>query len=90
MFCGECKPACRGSRWAFEFSSYSFFAALCIWIKRASLPVRERVWQRLATDLKPLHPAEMTRVIEFDALPNCFDDFIAGRAKGRTVVRIAS
>ena len=56
----------------------------------ASLPVRQRVWQRLATDLNPRHLAEMTRVIAFDALPNCFDDFIAGRAKGRTVVQIAS
>ena len=56
----------------------------------ASMPVRQRVWHRLATDLKPLHLAEMTRLIEFDALPNCFDDFIAGRAKGRTVVRIGA
>lgn len=56
----------------------------------AAMPVRQRVWQRLATDLKPLHLAEMTRIIELDALPNCFDDFIAGRAKGRTVVRIGA
>jgi acrylyl-CoA reductase (NADPH) len=56
----------------------------------ASMAIRHRVWQRLATDLKPIHLAEMTRVIDFDALPNCFDDFIAGRAKGRTVVRIGA
>jgi len=55
----------------------------------AAMPVRQRAWQRLATDLKPAHLGEMTRVIDFDALPHCFDDFIAGRAKGRTVVRIA-
>ncbi len=53
-------------------------------------PIRHHAWQRLASDLKPLHLAEMTRVIDFDALPNCFDDFIAGRAKGRTVVKIAA
>ncbi len=56
----------------------------------ASLSVRERVWHRLATDLKPLHLAAMTRIVELDALSNCFDDFIAGRAKGRTVVQIAN
>jgi alcohol dehydrogenase len=55
----------------------------------APMPIRQRAWLRLASDLKPLHLAEMTRVIDFDALPNCFDDFIAGRATGRTVVKIA-
>ncbi len=52
-------------------------------------PTRQRVWDRLATDLKPQHLAAVTRTIGFDALPDAFDDFIAGRVKGRTVVRIA-
>ncbi len=56
----------------------------------AAMPVRQRAWQRLASDLKPAHLAEMTRVIDFDALPNAFSDFIAGHAKGRTVVRIGA
>ena len=51
-------------------------------------PTRQRVWDRLATDLKPRHLAAVTRTIAFDALPDAFDDFIAGRVKGRTVVRI--
>ncbi|ATE59112.1 oxidoreductase [Thauera sinica] len=51
-------------------------------------PTRQRVWDRLATDLKPGHLAAVTRTIGFDALPGAFDDFIAGRVKGRTVVRI--
>jgi alcohol dehydrogenase len=53
-------------------------------------PTRQRVWERLATDLKPRHLAAVTRVIDFDALPGCFDDFIARRVKGRTVVRIGA
>ncbi|HEU0203827.1 MAG TPA: oxidoreductase [Burkholderiaceae bacterium] len=52
-------------------------------------PTRQRVWDRLGADLKPRHLAELTRKIEFDALPHAFDDFIHGRVKGRTVVRIA-
>jgi acrylyl-CoA reductase (NADPH) len=32
----------------------------------------------------------MTRTIDFDALPGAFDDFIHGRVKGRTVVRIGA
>ena len=51
-------------------------------------PTRQRVWDRLATDLKPRQLAAVTRTIGFDALPTAFDDFIHGRVKGRTVVRI--
>lgn len=53
-------------------------------------PTRQRVWDRLATDLKPRHLAEVTRTIAFDELPAAFDDFIHGRVKGRTVVRIGA
>ncbi|ENO89789.1 oxidoreductase [Thauera linaloolentis] len=53
-------------------------------------PTRRRVWERLATDLKPRHLAAVTRTIDFDALPGAFDDFIHGRVKGRTVVRIGA
>lgn len=51
-------------------------------------PVRGRIWERLATDLKPRHLAAVTRSIAFDELPSAFEDFVAGRARGRTVVRI--
>lgn len=53
-------------------------------------PTRQRVWERLATDLKPSHLAEVTRSIDLDALPTAFGDFIAGKVKGRTVVRIGA
>lgn len=51
-------------------------------------PTRQRVWDRLATDLKPRRLAEVTRIIDFDALPGAFPAFIDGQVKGRTVVRI--
>lgn len=50
--------------------------------------VRERVWQRLATDLRPRHLAAIARVVPFDELPQAIDTVINGRARGRTVVRI--
>ena len=53
-----------------------------------SFPTRQRVWDRLATDLRPTHLLEITRTIELDALPEAFDDFVQGRVKGRTVVKI--
>lgn len=52
-------------------------------------PTRQRVWDRLATDLKPRHLAAVTRTITFDELPGAFDAFIQGTVKGRTVVRVA-
>ncbi|WP_374669564.1 oxidoreductase [Ramlibacter sp.] len=51
-------------------------------------PTRQRVWDRLATDLKPSTLHSMTRTVAFDDLAPVFDDFVAGRIKGRTVVRI--
>lgn len=53
-------------------------------------PMRQRVWDRLATDLKPRHLAAVTRTIAFDDLPGAFEAFIRGQVKGRTVVRIGA
>lgn len=52
-------------------------------------PYRSGVWQRLASDLRPPHLAAMSRSISFDELPAAFEQYIAGRAKGRVVVEIA-
>jgi NADPH2:quinone reductase len=55
------------------------------------LEVRDRAWQRLGTDLKPRHLDEIvTRTIDFNELPSAFDDYLAGRVTGRTVVRIGT
>lgn len=51
-------------------------------------PKRQQVWDRLATDLWPKALPGLTRVIEFDALSGVFEEFLQGRVKGRTVVRI--
>lgn len=53
-------------------------------------PIRSRVWARLATDLNPRHLHEVTKTIDFAALPAAFTDYIEGRVKGRTVVRIGA
>ena len=51
--------------------------------------LRARIWQRLGTDLKPRHLAQIARVIPFDELPRAIDAVIQGQARGRTIVRIA-
>ncbi|HWS13563.1 MAG TPA: oxidoreductase [Rhodocyclaceae bacterium] len=54
-----------------------------------AMPLRRRVWERLAGDLRPPHLAELTRTVGFDAIPGLFDEFLQGRARGRVVVDIA-
>ncbi|MBI3525217.1 MAG: oxidoreductase [Betaproteobacteria bacterium] len=54
------------------------------------MPQRAEVWRRLASDMRPTHMELMTRTIAFDQLPTVFDDFLKARARGRTVVDIAS
>jgi putative YhdH/YhfP family quinone oxidoreductase len=45
------------------------------------------VWDRLATELKPRHLETIgSRSIPFEALPGAFDDFLAGKVRGRTLV----
>ena len=49
--------------------------------------LRLQVWDRLATELKPRHLETIgSRTIAFDALPGAFEDFLAGRVRGRTLV----
>lgn len=53
-------------------------------------PLRHRIWQRIAGDLRPRHLQQIvTRTVPFRELPDAFASFMQGRAQGRTVVRIA-
>jgi acrylyl-CoA reductase (NADPH) len=51
--------------------------------------LREQVWCRLATDLKPVHlDLIRNRVVELAQLPEVFIDYLQGNIRGRTVVHI--
>src|ERR1043166_4471227 len=50
--------------------------------------LREAVWRRLATDLRPRQIALIRHEVAFDALPQMFEQALHGKARGRTVVRI--
>ncbi|HEY7523984.1 MAG TPA: acryloyl-CoA reductase [Candidatus Limnocylindrales bacterium] len=56
----------------------------------AGMPIGERraLWQRLATDLRPPHLGDDVTEIDLDALEPALDAIVAGRARGRWVVRI--
>jgi acrylyl-CoA reductase (NADPH) len=52
--------------------------------------VRRSVWQRLAGDLRPPGLEEqIAREITLDEVDPLLDDVLAGKAKGRTVVRVS-
>ncbi|HEV8096815.1 MAG TPA: oxidoreductase [Burkholderiales bacterium] len=50
------------------------------------MPVRQEVWRRLASDMRPGHLKEICRTVPFGQLPSVFDDFIASRIRGRVVI----
>jgi acrylyl-CoA reductase (NADPH) len=52
------------------------------------MAVRREVWQRLATDMKPADLGAISTTITLDDLPSAFATLLAGRARGRFVVRI--
>lgn len=51
--------------------------------------LRELIWQRLATDLKPANlDLIRSRIVTLDELPGVFAAYLRGAIRGRTVVRI--
>lgn len=50
------------------------------------MPLRERIWGRIGTDLKPRHAERIATVIGLDALAGAFEALLAGRHRGRYVV----
>jgi len=50
------------------------------------MPVRQEVWRRLATDMKPMGLKSIAKTIPFADLPKAFGDYIDGKVTGRTVV----
>jgi NADPH2:quinone reductase len=53
------------------------------------MPLRSKVWGRLASDLKPRHLADIAHEIRLDDLPEYFQNMLKGGTKGRAVVKIA-
>lgn len=52
------------------------------------MPLRRRVWGRLASDLKPRHLTEIAQVISLADLPAYFGRMLKGEIRGRAVVKI--
>jgi putative YhdH/YhfP family quinone oxidoreductase len=52
------------------------------------MPLRRKVWERLATSLKPRHLADIAHVVTLDDLPGYFEKLLKGQARGRAVVKL--
>ncbi|HEY7743043.1 MAG TPA: oxidoreductase [Burkholderiales bacterium] len=52
------------------------------------IPLRRKIWGRLASDLKPRHLAEIAHDITLNDLPGYFDRMLKGEIKGRAVVKL--
>ncbi len=50
-------------------------------------PLRPRLWNRLADDLKPRFINDLVNLIDIKQLPEVMDEMIAGRTRGRTLIR---
>ncbi len=55
----------------------------------AEMTIREKVWGRLASDMKPKHLDKIVTVVSFDELPDTFDRVMQAKMRGRSVVKIA-
>jgi hypothetical protein len=53
------------------------------------MPLRQKVWKRLASDLKPRHLSSMTNTVHLQDLPGVFEKILKSQMRGRTVVAIA-
>jgi NADPH2:quinone reductase len=53
-----------------------------------AMPVRSKIWQRLATDLRSKNLAQVAYAVPFAELPHVFTSMLEGKHRGRTVVEI--
>lgn len=52
------------------------------------MSIRQKLWQRLATDLKPEKLDQITREITLEELPQALKDILQGKLTGRTIVKL--
>ena len=60
-------------------------------IDSAAVPIEERrrLWERLASDLRPRGLGEAVTEVDLDHLEQALDGILAGKARGRWIVRLA-
>jgi NADPH:quinone reductase-like Zn-dependent oxidoreductase len=54
------------------------------------MPVRQRVWERLASDLKPRHLESIATTVDLADMQPVFEKILKAQFRGRTVVKIGA
>lgn len=54
-----------------------------------AMPLREKIWHRLANELHPQQLGMLAHTVAFEQLPQIFPKILNGESRGRTVVKIA-
>lgn len=54
-----------------------------------AMPLRKKIWQRLAHALRPEQLEKIAHALPFQQLPEAFQPMLRGQARGRTVVKIS-
>ncbi len=79
---------------AFSTTVFPFIlrSVALIGIDSAQVAIEERrsIWARLAADLRPNGLGESLAEVTLDSLPEALDGILAGRARGRWIVRIGA
>jgi acrylyl-CoA reductase (NADPH) len=52
-----------------------------------AMPLRQKIWQRLASNLRPSRLEPVVKVIPFDVLPEQCEAMLGGRSRGRVVLK---
>ncbi|MBI3041406.1 MAG: oxidoreductase [Betaproteobacteria bacterium] len=52
------------------------------------MPLRRKIWGRLAADLRPRHFADIVSAITLEELPAYFEKMLKGQIKGRAVIKL--
>ncbi len=52
------------------------------------MPLRRKIWGRLAAGLKPRHLGDIAHIIKLEDLPGYFERMLKGQIKGRAVVKL--
>jgi hypothetical protein len=53
------------------------------------MPLRRKVWERLAGDLKPRHLPDIASTMGMEGLGDYFERMLKGGIRGRAVVRLS-
>ena len=55
-----------------------------------AMPLRQKIWQRLATDLYPQKLDLLAQTVAFENLPQIFPKLLSGESRGRYVIKISN